>query len=368
MEPTNIIFLILPNVHLLDLAGPDQVFHEAIDYGANIEIHYCSFEHHLQTSARLPFGTVKNYTDIPVKAGDYVIVPGADIHYLTSKQFIAQKPLFHWVREAHTKGAIICSVCTGSFFLGEAGLLEGRECTTHWKRVHELQTRYLSAKVQENVLFTEDDGVMTSAGVASGIDLALHILSKLTDDYFAFQVAREIVVYSRRQGHHAQQSVFLSYRNHIHSGVHKVQDWLHYQRIHDTFTQRAYSKTAQKSQHLESTNRSRMRLAERTTGFEDYCERDYLALNLKEKKDTSKVAPILTPNFIRHIVSIPPKSRLCPFLAQTCTMGNISLVLPEVKQHTIFIENRYARLHQRYRLILLPYQVLQRLATEPRRT
>jgi transcriptional regulator GlxA family with amidase domain len=226
MEPTNIIFLILPNVHLLDLAGPDQVFHEAIDYGANIEIHYCSFEHHLQTSARLPFGTVKNYTDIPVKAGDYVIVPGADIHYLTSKQFIAQKPLFHWVREAHTKGAIICSVCTGSFFLGEAGLLEGRECTTHWKRVHELQTRYLSAKVQENVLFTEDDGVMTSAGVASGIDLALHILSKLTDDYFAFQVAREIVVYSRRQGHHAQQSVFLSYRNHIHSGVHKVQDWL----------------------------------------------------------------------------------------------------------------------------------------------
>jgi transcriptional regulator GlxA family with amidase domain len=67
---------------------------------------------------------------------------------------------------------------------------------------------------------------MTSAGVASGIDLALHIVSKLTDDYFSFQVAREIVVYSRRQGNQAQQSVFLSYRNHIHSGVHKVQDWL----------------------------------------------------------------------------------------------------------------------------------------------
>jgi transcriptional regulator GlxA family with amidase domain len=84
----------------------------------------------------------------------------------------------------------------------------------------------LSAKVQENVLFTEDDGVMTSAGVASGIDLALHIVSTLTDDYFCFKVAREIVVYSRRRGNQAQQSVFLSYRNHIHSGVHAVQDWL----------------------------------------------------------------------------------------------------------------------------------------------
>jgi transcriptional regulator GlxA family with amidase domain len=226
MESTNVVFLILPNVHLLDLAGPDQVFHEAIDYGANITVHYCSFENSLQTSARLPFGTVQNYAEISLKAGDYVIVPGADIHYLTSKKLIVQKQLFRWVREAHAKGVNICSVCTGSFFLGEAGLLANRECTTHWKRIQELQERYLSAKVQENVLFTEDNRVMTSAGVASGIDLALHIVSKLTDDYFSFQVAREIVVYSRRQGNQAQQSVFLSYRNHIHSGVHKVQDWL----------------------------------------------------------------------------------------------------------------------------------------------
>lgn len=226
MLPTNIAFLILPNVHLLDLAGPDQVFLEALDYGANIKIQYCSFEHMLQTSAHLPFGEIQNYADVLLQRGDYLIVPGADIQYLSSKQLTSQKALFRWVRDAHSKGVNVCSVCTGSFFLGEAGLLENRECTTHWKRVHELQSRFMSARVQENVLFTEDDGVLTSAGVASGIDLALHIVSKLTDDYFSFQVAREIVVYSRRAGNQAQQSVFLSYRNHIHSGVHKVQDWL----------------------------------------------------------------------------------------------------------------------------------------------
>ncbi len=226
MRPTHIIFLILPHVHLLDLAGPDQVFFEAKDFGANIDISYCSFTDDVQTSAHLPFGKMQHFSAIEPQDGDYVIVPGADIHYLTSREFMGQKPLFRWVQEAYSRGARICSVCTGAFFLGEAGLLEGRECTTHWKRVHELQARYLSAKVQENVLFTEDERILTSAGVASGIDLALHILGNLTDDYFSFQVARELVVYTRRPAQQSQQSVFLSYRNHIHSGIHNVQDWI----------------------------------------------------------------------------------------------------------------------------------------------
>jgi transcriptional regulator GlxA family with amidase domain len=62
--------------------------------------------------------------------------------------------------------------------------------------------------------------------VTSGIDLALYIVSRMKDDLFSYKVARELVVYMRRQGHHAQQSVYLLYRNHIHSGIHKVQDYL----------------------------------------------------------------------------------------------------------------------------------------------
>jgi transcriptional regulator GlxA family with amidase domain len=72
----------------------------------------------------------------------------------------------------------------------------------------------------------EDKGIYTSAGVTAGIDLALHIVSVLKDDNFSFKIARELVVYNRRSGSDAQQSIHLSYRNHIHSGIHKVQDWL----------------------------------------------------------------------------------------------------------------------------------------------
>ena len=85
---------------------------------------------------------------------------------------------------------------------------------------------YPGAKVQENVLYTDDNGIYTSAGIASGIDMALYILEKLYGTYFAHKVAREIVIYSRRNGSQAQQSELLNYRNHIHSGIHKVQDWL----------------------------------------------------------------------------------------------------------------------------------------------
>jgi transcriptional regulator GlxA family with amidase domain len=90
----------------------------------------------------------------------------------------------------------------------------------------ELRRCFPSIKVIENVLFNEQDNIYTSAGIASGIDLALHILEKLENEYFAHKIARELVIYNRRNGNHPQKSELLNYRNHIHSGVHKVQDWL----------------------------------------------------------------------------------------------------------------------------------------------
>ncbi len=95
-----------------------------------------------------------------------------------------------------------------------------------FKNTQKMQSLFPRAKVKENVLFTEQDGIFTSAGVASGIDLALHILEKEAGHYLTHKVARELVVYIRRGGNEAQHSVFLSYRNHLHTGVHQVQDWL----------------------------------------------------------------------------------------------------------------------------------------------
>jgi transcriptional regulator GlxA family with amidase domain len=226
MATTKIVFLLLPHIHLLDLAGADQVFHEAIEQGADIALDYCSFTENIISSTSLPFGKLKHFSKIKIKEGDYIFVPGAEVNFLVSKKMKAQKDLFGWINVCYKKGANICSICTGAFFLAEAGLLNGRKCTTHWKRTNELQTTFPAIRLVENILYTEDERIFTSAGVTAGIDMALNILSKLKDDNFSFKVARELVIYVRRQGNELQQSVFMQYRNHIHTGIHNVQEYL----------------------------------------------------------------------------------------------------------------------------------------------
>lgn len=227
MQKTTIAFLVLPHVHLLDLAGPDQVFLEAIGYNAPFEIVYCSIGDDVASSALLPFGKLKHFSKIKLKPQDFLIVPGAELSYLQSKNFKNNTHLFTWLTSCYANHINICSICSGAFVLAESGLLNGKECTTHWKRTKELQQLYPKAKVVENVLFTEDGNIYASAGIASGIDMALYIVEKIMGSFFAHKVARELVIYTRRSGNQHQHSELLNYRNHIHTGIHKTQDWLH---------------------------------------------------------------------------------------------------------------------------------------------
>jgi transcriptional regulator GlxA family with amidase domain len=211
---------------LLDLAGADQVFHEAIDFGVEIELEYCSMSENVKTSAGLPFGKLKHYSNVKIQPGDFLFIPGAEVSFLLSKKMESEKELVKWVRDGYERGCTICSICTGAFFLGMTGLLDGRKCTTHWKRTAELKKKYPAINLAENILFTEDNRIYTSAGVTAGIDMALHIAGKLKDDNLSFKIARELVVYMRRQGSDSQQSIFMTYRNHIHTGIHQVQDYM----------------------------------------------------------------------------------------------------------------------------------------------
>jgi transcriptional regulator GlxA family with amidase domain len=225
-KPIKIVFLVLPKTHLMDLAGPDQAFLEAIGFGAPLSIEYCSYSASLCTSVGLPFGKLKHFSKVKFNEGDFVIVPGADLKFLQSREFKSNAEIFAWLRNAYERRVNVCSVCSGAFVLAESGLLNGKKCTTHWKRTAELKELYPNANVQENILYTVDNGIYTSAGIASGIDMALHILEQLQGAYFAYKVAREMVIYTRRNGDEMQQSEFLAYRNHIHAGIHAVQDWV----------------------------------------------------------------------------------------------------------------------------------------------
>lgn len=223
---TKFVFLLLPELHILDLAGPDQAIHEAIDYQADFEISYCGIREKVITTSGMPFGEIPHFSAMRLKKGDFLLIPGSAFSYLNSAAFKQQHELFAWIRSLYQQGVQICSICMGAFVLAESGLLDGKMCTTHFKKTKELQTQFPRIKVTENILFTEEDGVYTSAGIAAGIDLTLHIIEKLKGSYFAHLVARELVVYNRRNGNDAQESEFLKFRNHIHAGIHKVQDFV----------------------------------------------------------------------------------------------------------------------------------------------
>ena len=130
------------------------------------------------------------------------------------------------VRAAHERGAYVFAHCTAAFVLGEAGLLDGRRCTTHWSRTTELARRFRKARVLDDRLWITDGNITTSAGIASGIDMALALIEQMDGPLVAAEVAREMVVYLRRDGSQQQESVYLDFRTHLHPGVHRVQDWI----------------------------------------------------------------------------------------------------------------------------------------------
>jgi transcriptional regulator GlxA family with amidase domain len=107
---------------------------------------------------------------------------------------------FAWIRP----GTRIASLCTASFLLAAAGLLDGRPATTHWRQADDLRRLYPRVRVDPDVLFIDDGDVLTSAGVAAGIDLCLHIVRRDHGSEVANQVARRCVVPPWREGGQAQ--------------------------------------------------------------------------------------------------------------------------------------------------------------------
>jgi AraC family transcriptional activator FtrA len=134
----------------------------------------------------------------PVEDADLVAVPAhADESFVSDAVLEA-------LRRANDRGAYILSVCSGAYVLGDAGLLDGRECTTHWKHVDGLQERFPEAKVHCDALYIQDGNLLTSAGTAAGIDAALHLVRQEHGSALATKLARRMVVPPHRDGGQAQ--------------------------------------------------------------------------------------------------------------------------------------------------------------------
>ncbi len=109
-------------------------------------------------------------------------------------------PVLQALRDAHAAGATVLSLCSGSFLLGAAGLLDGRKCTTHWKYADLMQQHYPEAIVDPRALYVDDGDLITSAGTAAGIDACLHLVRRELGTAIATKIARRMVVPPQRDG------------------------------------------------------------------------------------------------------------------------------------------------------------------------
>nr|WP_199081723.1 DJ-1/PfpI family protein [Pedobacter sp. ASV19] len=223
MATNRVIFLVFNSVHLLDLAGAVTVFYESGCCGKHYDIHYVSPSPNPQTSSGLGITNVEPLHAIHIEKEDIVVLAGMEI----AKWNRADDKLWiPWLQNAAAQGATICSICTAAFALAATGLLDGQNCTTHWAWTAALQKEYPRLKVIENKLFVQSGRIFTSAGIATGIDLALYLVEEQHGVAFACRVAKDMVVYIRRDGMEAQNSIYLQNRQHINHHIHQVQDYI----------------------------------------------------------------------------------------------------------------------------------------------
>src|SRR6478736_2095710 len=151
--------------------------------------------------------------DVPLKSGLSMHV-GLGLEATADADLVVMAPygrdedvpesVLEALRAAHARGAWVMSICSGTFALGEAGLLDGRRCTTHWMYADDLARRFPTAEVDPAVLYVEDRGVISSAGTAAGIDACLHLIRRELGAQQAAAVARRMVVPPHRDGGQAQ--------------------------------------------------------------------------------------------------------------------------------------------------------------------
>jgi transcriptional regulator GlxA family with amidase domain len=266
----HLAFLILPQVQILDLAGPVQVFDTAARQGGSYRLTFCSTTPEVEARQHLCLAHLEPLPDPELL--DMVLIPGIgglEAHMETPVDAMTCA----WLQKCSRRGVSIASICTGAAVLGEAGLLHGRRCTTHWNFIAELQRLCPTAHVLDNVLYVQDRGVTTSAGVASGIDMALWLLEQECGPRFAAAVARYLVVYLRRSGLDRQVSSYLEYRSHLDPRVHQIQDWLG-EHITETICLAELAEIAQTSE------RSLTRAFKAATGITPHVYQQLLRLEL----------------------------------------------------------------------------------------
>ncbi|MFE4578964.1 GlxA family transcriptional regulator [Streptomyces chartreusis] len=220
MAQRTVLFVLFDAVQSLDVTGPLEVFMGA--------------EQHVPGTYRIrtasldgaPVRTSSGLTLVPDQALDgpldahTLVVPGGQGTRTPDPALVA------WLREHGPRAERLVSVCTGAILLAAAGLLDGRRATTHWAYCDKLARDHPDVEVDPDPIYVRDGHVATSAGVTSGIDLALALVEEDLGREVALGIARHLVVFLRRPGNQAQFSAQLAAQTAQREPLRDVQRWI----------------------------------------------------------------------------------------------------------------------------------------------
>ena len=218
----SVFFVLTPGVLLLDYAGPAEALRMAAEMGADMRLVTCAPVSPLPTSMGV---SLDGLSPLPksLPRESLVIVAGNARESEDYARPEAQA-VIDWLARVARPDTRFASVCSAALLLARAGLLSGRQCTTHHNLIETLKALAPDATVLDDRIFVEDGPLLTSAGITTGIDLALYLIEGHFGPELAAMVARRQVVFMRRSGRDPQLSPWLAYRNHLHPAVHRAQD------------------------------------------------------------------------------------------------------------------------------------------------
>lgn len=189
-----VAIFVFPNVEVLDFAGPYEVFTTASRV-FNKTNPAAADAFSVFTVAR-DIGTVRARAGLVVTPDstfgshppiDLLIIPGGIVTAELENPAVAQ-----WIARTAASSTLTASVCTGSFLLAQAGLLEGRRATTHWEDIDDLKTMFPSLDVIDDQRWVDEGPIVTSAGISAGIDMSLHLVARLCGRQLALDTARQM--------------------------------------------------------------------------------------------------------------------------------------------------------------------------------
>lgn len=227
-QPKKVVMLSVPPAQGIDVIGPLEAFGIASRMleessgrrGYETELVTNAADLSLPTSSGVRIIAHRHYHEVRGKIDTVLLSGGAGTRAPRDPDLLA------WLRKMQKQARRLCSVCTGAFLLADAGLLNGRRATTHWKFVESFARKHPGVSWDPNPIFVQDGNIYTSAGITAGMDLALALIEEDYGSALALSVARHMVIFLRRPGSQAQFSVAMSAQAAERKSLQELQVWI----------------------------------------------------------------------------------------------------------------------------------------------